>query len=279
MSHVVADPVHELAAAEVRVPAPVHVDAGLAVGNVGRGADPEIVVELGRRRRDGLLAEGLGEIVVTVRQADLDAPDFSQTAVPDKLGGAVEVLDRALPGAGLPDPAVALDGLAHGAALAELVEEGLLAVDVEPGPGGGDGQDGVPVVGHGDRDGVEVAAEQELAEIVVGGAIRVAVLFIDDALGLLQMVFVEVADGHPLDLVLAQERFHVGKAHHAEPDPGHDDPVRWRDGSVLAQGRSADDRREADRSGDTGGRLGEVLQELPPADVDSFFRHARLLRV
>ena len=165
---VMADPVHVLAAAEVHVPAPVHVDAGLAVGPPGGRPDPELVVEVRRRRDERLLAERPGEVVMPGGQADLDPLDLADAPVADELRGLVEVLDRPLPRARLPDPAVALDRVAEGPALAQVVGQGLFAVDVESGPQGRDGQDGVPVVGHGDRHGVEVLAQIELAEIVVG---------------------------------------------------------------------------------------------------------------
>ena len=41
--HVVADPIHQLAAAKVQVPPPVHVDAGFAVRHLGRGAQPAVI--------------------------------------------------------------------------------------------------------------------------------------------------------------------------------------------------------------------------------------------
>jgi hypothetical protein len=171
----------------------------------------------------------------------------------------MEIIHRTLPGAGLPDPAVALDRIAHGPALAEAVEERLFSVNIEPGPGEGDGEDGVPVVGDGDGDGIEVAAQAELAEVRVDRAVGVPVFFIDDRLGLHEVLFVQVADGHPLDLVLAEKGLHVGDAHHAEPDSGHDDAVGRRDGARAAEGRGPNNRRE---SGGAGGGDGQCFQKL-----------------
>ena len=50
---VVADPVQQLAAAGVVVPAPVHVHARLDVRLHPGRADPHLVIQLGRRRRHG----------------------------------------------------------------------------------------------------------------------------------------------------------------------------------------------------------------------------------
>jgi hypothetical protein len=59
-----------------------------------------------------------------------------------------EVLHRPLPTAGLPDAALAFALLDHGEALAEVVRERLLTVDVLLGARGLGGHDAVPVVGH-----------------------------------------------------------------------------------------------------------------------------------
>ena len=51
-------------------------------------------------------------------QADLDPEDLADPAVADELAGPVEVVHGALPAAGLPDAAVALDRVAEGPAFA-----------------------------------------------------------------------------------------------------------------------------------------------------------------
>ena len=55
---VVADPVNKLAAAGVVVPAPVLIDAGFDVGLHLGGADPGVVVEIGRGLGDGEIPGG-----------------------------------------------------------------------------------------------------------------------------------------------------------------------------------------------------------------------------
>jgi hypothetical protein len=51
-----------------------------------------------------------------------------------------------------------MDGVAYRPALANGAGEGLLGVDVEAGPCGGDGRQCVPVVGQCNENCVEVAA-------------------------------------------------------------------------------------------------------------------------
>ena len=128
--------------------------------------------------------------------------------------------------------------------------ERLFAVDVPAGPGGRDGQHGMPVVGNGDRDGVDIPAEKEVVEIGVGGTVAVSVFPVDDGPGLGQMILVEVAHRHPLDIVHAQEGFHVGNPHHPEPDTGHNDAVGRGHGARQSEGRGPDDGRETGGAGD-----------------------------
>ena len=63
-------------------------------------------------------------------QADFDAGDFADEAVADDLGGFAERRLRALPGTGLPDALVLLDGFDDGLLLGNGAGERLLAVDV-----------------------------------------------------------------------------------------------------------------------------------------------------
>src|ERR1017187_3141748 len=55
---VMADPIHELAAAEIHLPAPVPMSAVRGIGRPGRRAAPEVIVELGRWIGEGGVAAG-----------------------------------------------------------------------------------------------------------------------------------------------------------------------------------------------------------------------------
>jgi len=97
------------------------------------------------------------------------------------------------------------------------------------------------VVRHGQADGVEVAAPDQFAEIVVRGAALAAVVAVDGALGGVAVVLVDVADGDELDLGVAEETPHVAGAHAADADGAHDGAVARRGGAVGAPGRRGDD--------------------------------------
>lgn len=195
-------------------------------------------------------------------QADFDPEDLPDPAVADKLAGAVEIVHRPLPASRLPDAVVAFDRVAESAALGQAVGEGLFAVDIEAGAGGRDGEDGMPVVGHGDRDGVEVAAGIKLPKIRVSRAVFVPILLVNDILRFLEMLLVDIADSHPFDFVLLEERFHVGDALHPKADAGHDDLVAGRNGTLPAEDRRFHDRWKTGHAGDGGGQR---FQKIPPA--------------
>ena len=85
--------------------------------------------------------------------------------------GMMAVADvGALLGACLEDGLLFRDLLVDGLALGEEVGDGLLAVDVLAVAQGLEGAEGVPVVGGGDDDGIDVVAGAELAEVGVGVA-------------------------------------------------------------------------------------------------------------
>ena len=124
-----ADPVEQLSAAGVVVPAPVGVDALLDVRLHPRRADPHFVIQFRRRVAHGELpgvrARGdfgkiggsarqrsqfllqlllrLAKISIVGRQPDLDARHIANQTVADDFRGFVEGRLRTLPGAGLPD--------------------------------------------------------------------------------------------------------------------------------------------------------------------------------
>ena len=101
-----------------------------------------------------------------------------------------------------------LGDLDHGLALGDGQRQRLLAVDVLALAHGVDGDQGVPVVGRGDDDGVDVLAVEQLAEVLVG--FDFTYRFLEAVAGLLDLVHgpvavaaIHVADGDVLDAVLA----------------------------------------------------------------------------
>ena len=91
-------------------------------------------------------------------QADFNVGDVADEAVANDFGGLVELRKRTLPRSGLPDDVVLVDRANDGLLFGDGAGERLFAVDVFLARGGFGGDDGVPVIGDGDHDGVDVVA-------------------------------------------------------------------------------------------------------------------------
>ena len=102
--------------------------------------------------------DGAGEIVWRAGKTDFHVRDVADEAVANDFRGLVELRERALPRTGLPDDVVLLHGPDDGLLFGDGAGERLLAVNVFLARGGFGGDDGVPVIGNGDHDGVDVVA-------------------------------------------------------------------------------------------------------------------------
>jgi hypothetical protein len=94
--------------------------------------------------------------------------------------------------------------------LVDIIRERLFAVDIFARAHGGDGDVGVPVVGSGDDDEVDILTGEDLAEIVirraafVGAAGFRSVGIFDALLGGLASGGIDIAHGEDLDAVAAE---------------------------------------------------------------------------
>ena len=91
--------------------------------------------------------------------------------MPERMASAAwaQLVVGAALGAVLDDPVVLAGGLDGDPALVDVVAARLLDVDVLAGLAGPDGHQRVPVVGRGDRDGVEVLVVEHAADVLLGG--------------------------------------------------------------------------------------------------------------
>jgi len=217
---VVDAPVTHFAVAPIPLPMPVVMELLAHDGGHGGWAGPEVVVDMiGNGGGGGDLADGFtgGEF------GAMDPLDF---AVASGLDIACAFLDGgagALLGAGLDDPVVFAGSLDHFTTFPDGMADGFFDVDVFSCLAGPDGQEGVPMVGGGDDDGVEVIAVQGVADVAVafesGG---VAFLFLAGFLdSLIEDHLVGVAEGDDVDIGQAEEAFDVAVSLAA--DSGHGD--------------------------------------------------------
>ena len=98
---------------------------------------------------------------------------------------------------------VGVHGLQHLDRLVDVVRQRLFAIHVLARPQGRQRDEGVPVVGRGDADRVDVLAVDDFAEIIVGRALAAApgllgVVVVDVLLGGVAAGGVHVADGQHL---------------------------------------------------------------------------------
>ena len=116
---------------------------------------------------------GIGPLVGLAPIRHSISRHLADPAVADQLGGQAELAAHlgALLAAGLEDLAGRADGLDQGLGLGDGQRQRLLAVDVLAALQRLDGHQGVPVVGSGDGDGVDVLVFEQFA--VVGVALGV----------------------------------------------------------------------------------------------------------
>ena len=224
----------EVAAAEISAEVPGHDVRGPAVRMKtavvrapGRRAEPEVPIQafghrLGRQT----------DVAARARMIDVDDAYFPDRTSAHQVAGLMKLGGGTLLQAALEHPTVASDRVDHGPRLADGQRDGFLAVDVLAGLGRHDRGQGVPAVAGCDKDGVDVFAGQENAEVVAcltapiraGGAL-LGVSRLDGGLGMFAAPPVHVADGDNLGIRILQAAPDVALAHHAGADEAKGDAV------------------------------------------------------
>ena len=223
---VVCAPVGDHATAELHVVAPawkvvVHASWGEhgVVGTHRRGADPEVPVQSRFRLLLLEVARASG-----VPEGAFDALNLADDAVADEIDGGSKLAAGALHGAGLKDAAMLVHSVDDFDGFVDVVREGLFAVHVFAVAQCGEHGDGVPVVGSGDADRVDVLAAGDFTEVVVAFAILVLVAVVDALDGVIAPSGVDIAHGEHLG-ILAEEVAQEASTLLAHADEAHGDPV------------------------------------------------------
>jgi hypothetical protein len=178
----------------------------------------------------------------------VDAFKLADALVADQFTGEAEIIVGALLAAGLEDALVPPHGVHHGSRFADGVGEGFFAVNILARSCRFDGNDGVPVLGHGDEDGVDVFALKQLAEVQIGCAAGIGAFVKDIGIGLFNLffraishLFAHVAHGQQLHLAIVHEAVEMPGAHVADADEADIDALRGRGRFGGADGRGGDD--------------------------------------
>ena len=130
-------------------------------GRIGRGPSQRSQSSPG-----SIFSAGRSQGTAGIAETALHALDLADAAVEHQFAGHAELLHGALHGAGLQDAVVGIDGPQDFDRLVDVVRQRLFAIDVLAGPQGGQGDEGMPMVGRGDAHGVDVVAADDLAEVV-----------------------------------------------------------------------------------------------------------------
>ena len=201
------------------IPVPVVMEL-LAGRDLGRGgARPEVEVESRRDRCGGVDQPDAGPFAVADGPGHLhvaDLPALHEVERFPHAGRAAALHAHLAHASELPRP------LRHHAAFLHVVAAGLFHVDVLARLHRPDGHEGVPVVGRGDRDGIDVLAVQKAADILhVGGRVQ----------GILETLlaqphvggWIAVADRHQFDIRVGEPLADVRRPLTVDADRGDAD--------------------------------------------------------
>ena len=136
--------------------------------------------------------------------ANLDRLQLADPAVTHQFAGEPKFLGRPLLGAELKYTPVPVHFFPQHLDLVDAHAEGLLNIEVFARPHRSQSVQHVPGVQGSDANGVNVAARQKLAEILVRGADLFVVFSVDDMLCLLPPPTVRIAYRHRLDIRLGR---------------------------------------------------------------------------
>ena len=211
--------VAQVAVARDVVPVPVVMEL-LAGWHLRRcRARPEVEVEAGRNRGVSIDQPDARPVAVADGPRDFDVADLPALHEIERLphaGHAAALHAHLAHASELPRP------LRHHAALLHVVAAGLLHVDILARLHRPDGHQGVPVVGCGDRDGVDVLAVEQAADILhVGRRMQrvLEVLLAEPHVG----GRVDVADRYEVDVGIGQPFADMRRPLPVHPDRGNAD--------------------------------------------------------
>ena len=176
------------------------------------------------------MSGGLSLLAHVIVAIDLDQRDLAELPLADDPVARLDQVRRAPAlGADLHDPLCFARRGQHGLALDHVHADRLLDIDVGPGLDGGDHRQGVPVVGRGDQDDVEVLLLEHLAIVGVGARGLLRGLARGGHLGGIgEHLLVDVAERDDLDRSDLDEPEQVALAVPAGAD--QPDPLRLRGG-------------------------------------------------
>ena len=210
--------------------------------------EPHIVVEVRGNRLDRRVTTGL-----VAANANLDALDVADAAVRHELAHKVELRLAALPGTDLHHAVPHLREIRDDAALGDRLGERLLQPDVLARGERRARDEGVPVVGDADLDGVDGRIEQHVVVVGVGldGIVRILLVEVLHELDTVREALrVEVADrGDAAEVPVLGDERHVHRRGDASDADDADVDFLVRGERAHAAGAAGEDERNRERRG------------------------------
>jgi len=226
-------PIGNHAAGIVEDPAEIPVTARGGIRGIGRGPEPHFII---KPVRDGLGLLVFGIFIGSVnamagRQSDLDGFEFADAAVADEFGHPMIDGNRTVFSGGLEDAAVTFDRVAENATFPNS-ESGFFTANILAGFDGGKRHRHVPMIRRSDHDGVDIIAGNDIAEIIVGGAVFIVVFLVGDFAGSITIVGIHITNREYLRIGLGEEAAQIDRGTvTADADTADGDPIAGGDGA------------------------------------------------
>ena len=202
----------------------------------------------------------------------VDGMNFSQLPGLREFGGVAKVGNVAALCTRLEDATGPLNRFLQSSCQLNGDRTGFFRVDIFAGFGCHHGSGRMPAVTRGNQDGVDIIAGQQFAEVAIGVAFLVAVLFVGHLFDGLALISANIGDSDEADIGLLKHVAQHITATSANADPSQNNPFAGSHGSVQAQRRCRDNCGCREYGTGGGCRLHEVT-----TIESTFLRHLFLL--
>jgi len=226
--------------------------AFLSVLGPGRRPEPHLVVKPIRNGLDRLWFDPINGWLrgrlESRTNPDLHLLQLAYSIISHKLAPKPKVRSGSLPTPGLPNAAVSIHLIDKNTPLGHRQRQRLLTVNILARPNTFQSDNPMPVVRHRNAQGIDIAAPDQLAKIVVLCTVRVAVVLVNLFNRRPPSGSVNIAHRNNPAIVLLKKSFNMTHAHASQPDKAHRQASARRG---FAQNRSRHDVGRGNRRNGT----------------------------
>ncbi len=228
----VCSKIGELSAGVIVDPPKRTMTSSGCVSFIRSGAEPSVIVKAFRDGFDFLRRTGRAVMIVTMERVKPAEHAASRDIDTEAKTGVTASLRT-----GLIDCAVSFHRIRDGPAFGDGQRNRFFAVDIFSGLRRFNRENRMPVVRRGDQHRIYVAPCEDLAKVVVCGAIFVAVSRIHSLLCPDPMIRIDVTNGQHTQIITCQEIPQIVHALTAQTNSAHRESFAWCDASGAAQDR------------------------------------------